>query len=71
MSLTMNVVMQLDELLLASVAVTVIVCGPSGRSVPATGDCVRVGLMSQLSWTVAAAVKSGTAAMQLAFASAD
>ncbi len=50
-----------------SVAVTVTECGPKPTSVPAAGDCDSV-IGPQLSDAEADAVKSGTAAWQLASA---
>ena len=60
-SLTVKVVMHVDELLDASVAVSVIVFGPKPTSVPASGDCVIVTLL-QLSVATVVATKLGTAA---------
>src|SRR5512135_1688832 len=67
-SLTVNVVVHVAELPAASVAVTVIVCGPSPTFVPAVGLWVTViepdGV--QLSVAVVPATTSGIAAWQLA-----
>jgi hypothetical protein len=65
-SSTVNVVMQVDEFELPSVAVMVIACGPIPTAVPAVGDCVRVTPV-QLSLATVEAVKSGTNAWHVAF----
>jgi hypothetical protein len=59
-SLTVNVVMQVDALLKPSVAVMVTVCGPIPTSVPAIGDCVSVTPV-QLSFATTSGRKLGTA----------
>src|SRR6185369_8783670 len=67
-SLTVNVVVQVPLLPAASVAVTVIVCGPRPTRVPADGLWVSViaALELQLSLTVTPPKTFGTAAWQLA-----
>ena len=60
-SLTVNVVVQVEELLEASVAVIVTVCGPLPTSVPVVGDCVMVTPL-QLSVATTLGMKLGTAA---------
>ena len=59
-SLTVNVVVHVDELLKPSVAVIVTVCGPMPTSVPAVGDCVSVTPV-QLSVAATSGKKLGTA----------
>ena len=68
LSMTVKVVVQLALLPAASVAVTVIVCGPTPTSVPAAGDCTNVIALAalQLSLTVTPAKTFGTAAWQFA-----
>ena len=65
---TVKVVVQLELFPAASVAVTVIVCGPEPTKVPATGDCVKVIALAavQLSLTVTPLRMLGIAAWQLA-----
>src|SRR5205823_13043078 len=67
-SCDLKVVVQLALLPAASVAVTVIVCGPGPTSVPAAGLWFRlIALVAlQLSLTVTPASTSGTAAWQFA-----
>jgi hypothetical protein len=60
-SLTVNVVVHVEEFMCPSVAVIVTVCGPMPTAVPAVGDCVSVTLV-QLSLADVVAVKSGTSA---------
>ena len=69
-STTANVVVQLALLPAASVAVTVIVCGPRPTNVPAAGDCLKVIALAwlQLSFTLTPASTLGTAAWQFALA---
>src|SRR5438067_906152 len=66
LSVTVKVVVQLALLPAASVAVTVIVCGPAPTSVPAAGDCTNVIALAalQLSLTLTPAKTFGTAAWQ-------
>src|SRR5205823_11985465 len=68
LSVTVKVVVQLALLPAASVAVTVIVCGPGPTSVPAAGLWFKlIALVAlQLSLTVTPASTSGTAAWQFA-----
>src|SRR6185436_5220620 len=68
LSVTVNVVVQVVLLPAASVAVTVIVCGPTPPIVPAAGDWVRVIAPAalQVSLTVTPLSTLGTAAWQLA-----
>ena len=67
---TVNVVVQVVELLAASFTVIVTVVAPLPTSVPATGDCVIVSEPAAVQLSVAATppVKLGTAPWQLAFA---
>src|SRR5207244_7314207 len=62
-SLTVKLVLHVDALPAASVAVIVTGCGPQPTTVPAAGDCVSVTPL-QLSEATVVAVKSGTAAEQ-------
>ena len=64
---TVKVVVQVALFPAASVAVTVIVCGPEPTKVPATGDCVKVIALGalQLSLTVTPLRMLGIAAWQL------
>ena len=68
LAVTVKVVEQLALLPAASVAVTVMVCVPKPTSVPATGDCVIVTALVQLSLTVTPLRMLGTVASQLASA---
>ena len=68
--MTVNVVVHVEELLDASIAVSVIVCGPKPTSVPAVGDCVIVTPL-QLSVATTLVTKFGTAAWHELFADAD
>ena len=67
---TVNVVVQVVELLAASFTVIVTVVAPVPTSVPATGDCVIISEPAtvQLSVDATPPVKLGTAAWQLVFA---
>jgi hypothetical protein len=71
-SATVKVVVQVFSLSAASVTLIVTFVTPVPTSVPAAGDCVitRSSAAVQLSVAVTLPVKSGTAAWQLAFASA-
>src|ERR1051326_5701500 len=69
-SLTVKVVVHVEELFDASVTVMVIRFGPEPSSVPATGDCVTVTPL-QLSLATTLPVKSGTAAWHELLAGAD
>src|SRR5438552_8917695 len=62
-SLTVKLVLHVDELPAASVAMIVTGCGPQPTFVPAAGDCVSVTPL-QLSLATVVAVKSGIAAEQ-------
>jgi len=64
---TVKVVVQVALFPAASVAVTVIVCGPEPTRVPATGDCVKVIALGalQLSLTVTPLRMLGMTAWQL------
>ena len=66
LSVTVKVVVQEALFPAASVAVTVIVCGPRPTRVPAAGDCTNVIALAalQLSLTVTPAKTFGTAAWQ-------
>src|SRR5881394_3714670 len=68
LSVTVKVVVQLALLPATSVAVTVIVCGPTPTSVPAAGDWLKVIALAalQFSLTVTPLRTLGTAAWQLA-----
>ena len=65
---TVKVVVQVALFPAASVAITLIVCGPEPTSVPAAGDCVKVIALGalQLSLTVTPFRMLGIAAWQLA-----
>src|SRR6185503_6271376 len=69
-STTVKVVVQVPTLPAGSTARTVTVCTPRPRRVPAAGVWLRVEAPKQLSITVAAEAKSGTAALPSAPASA-
>ena len=73
MSVTVNVVEQVVELLAASFTVMVTIVTPVETRVPEVGDWVMVRLAAevQLSVAITFSVKSGTAAWQLALAKAD
>ena len=73
LSVTVNVVVQLDEFPAASVTVSVTFVTPVVTVVPAAGDCTIVNPADpeQLSETVNVDLKSGTVAEQELFANAD
>src|SRR5688572_27620135 len=70
LSATVKVVVQVPIWPAGSTAWTVTVCTPGPRRVPAAGVCVTVDGPLQLSITIAAPAKSGTAAFPSASTSA-
>ena len=70
-SLTVNVVLQVELLSATSVAVTVIVCTPRLTDVPAVGLWLRVIVPGQLSVAVAPVSTFGIGAWPVAFAETE